>query len=34
MEGLGLELPLLLKTVNNVLVTPANLVRQPLLQTD
>ena len=31
MEGLGLELPLLLKTINDILVTPANLVRQPLL---
>ena len=31
MEGLGLELPLLLKTINNILVTPTNLVRQSLI---
>jgi hypothetical protein len=30
MEGLRLDLPLFLKTVNNILVTPANLVRQTL----
>ena len=29
-EGLGLNLPLLLEAVNNILVTPADLVRQPL----
>ena len=30
MEGLSLDLPLLLEAVDNILVTPANLVRQPL----
>lgn len=30
MEGLSLNLPLLLKTVNHILVSPTNLVRQPL----
>lgn len=30
MEGLSLNLPLLLQTVNNVLVAPANLVGQTL----
>ena len=29
-EGLGLDLPLLLQAVNNVLVTPANLVGETL----
>lgn len=29
-EGLGLNLPLLLEAVNDILVAPANLVRQPL----
>ena len=29
-EGLGLDLPLLLQTINNVLVAPANLVGQTL----
>lgn len=33
MEGLGLYLPLLLKAVNNILVAPANLVRQTLKHT-
>lgn len=30
MESLGLELPLLLETIDNILVAPANLMRQPL----
>lgn len=30
MERLGLDLPLLLKAVNNILVTPADLVRETL----
>lgn len=30
MEGLSLDLPLLLQTVHNILVAPANFVRQPL----
>ena len=29
-EGLSLDLPLLLEAVNNILVSPTNLVRQPL----
>ena len=29
-EGLGLDLPLLLQTIHNILVAPANLVRQTL----
>lgn len=32
-EGLSLDLPLLLKTVHNILVAPANLVRQTLNHT-
>ena len=32
-EGLGLNLPLFLKTVHNILVTPADLVRQALRKT-
>jgi hypothetical protein len=32
-EGLCLDLPLLLKTVHNILVAPANLVRQTLNHT-
>lgn len=31
MEGLSLNLPLLLQTVHNILVAPANLVREALL---
>jgi len=30
MEGLGLDLPLLLQTIHHILVTPANLMRQTL----
>ena len=30
MEGLGLDLPLLLQAINDVLVAPANLVGQAL----
>ena len=31
-EGLSLDLPLFLQTINNILVTPANLVRETLKQ--
>jgi len=31
MEGLSLDLPLFLKTVNNILVTPTNFMRQALI---
>lgn len=34
MECLGLDFPLLLQTVHDVLVTPADFVRQTLLQLD
>lgn len=30
MEGLRLDLPLLLEAINNILVTPADFVRQTL----